>query len=341
MTEPQPPTPDTTDAFPWGGLLTLLALVVIEVAVLGPHAPHSLWPELLQDPDYVTLERLEESPSLILLGNSRAQTLQPNPAQQRQLGVARVLPLWHGGAAPLDALARARLLADRPPSKVTWELSIFETHRPLLFQTNNQHGQPPLQLATLLDLFRVRRVPWRSTGLHHLTAYWLSATVRRRAAWRDTALGPALHWTQRDALLPTRRPDAGFERLRAQHAPHLPPATFNQQLRSIRKVRPGPHSTRNTTLYEAALRILHRSGHDVVVYEAPLHPAFPIAEQARMRDELHGWLRRLEREGLLRFVPLEASSEIPASMFRDLTHLNATGQATITERVVTTWQEEP
>ena len=81
---------------------------------------------------------------------------------------------------------------------------------------------------------------------------------------------------------------------------------------------------------------------EIVVLEGQVNPAYPGEELAELSRESRDFLLGQQRQGVLRFVPREEQAlDLPADLWRDMTHVGPDGRRRLTETFARVLAERP
>ena len=169
------------------------------------------------------------------------------------------------------------------------------------------------------------------TGIQHLLAaadwpfrlrYWRTFTDLSLAAKCDL-------WRSRD-----------YARFLLEHAfspAHIPSSLVHQETLTKQKNAYG-HLGSNPAMVQLCYRALARFLADmaskcrqITVLEGRVNPTYPSPEFAPLAAEVRQFLAQQQQLGHIRFIPLEEQEvDLPVSVWRDMTHVNAIGRKRLT-----------
>lgn len=81
---------------------------------------------------------------------------------------------------------------------------------------------------------------------------------------------------------------------------------------------------------------------EIVVFEGRVNPTYPSEDLETLHAETRAFLLRQQQKGFIRFVPIEEQAlDLPVSLWRDMTHVNAEGRRKYTEMFARILAEPP
>jgi hypothetical protein len=349
---------------PWGGLLALAALLLLDRLFFGVIAPWGALAERVgptERPHHQvarargTLRDLaamaSDLPTAFFVGSSRADRgFDPETARRRLPEVA-FGRMAFAALRPFEMRSLSDDLVRAGADAVVLMLSEFDTHRPI--RIDPMPGTSAASLGALAEFFRLAgprfafenrpllyRVPLSSV----LDAYRFREILRLAGldALREFPLDSERHWRRRDpasrpaAMGAAKRgkpPDELIERI-ASGFPERRNRVVRYQIRMVSEMGAGPHVRVQRELIRSTVARLRRQGVQVVVAEGPLHPAAALLYDANLRADFLALADGLREEFGVSFLPLEEFGSLPPSDFGDLLHLNARGAKRFTRVVV-------
>lgn len=338
---------------PWGGLLAVVLVVLVDTLGFGRFAPWEALREHVSRTNYmeigVATDRLyfemlrdlpEDTRSVALLGTSRAGRGLPTfELAKNALEGAEFLRFCHAGLSPFELHALVMELAKTPPDAAVFLLSEFETHRPLRLQTVLGAGSVSalsdlvelagaafafehrdaflgLSLASGLNAYRYRAI-WSAAGLVTWRRF-LPAHLDRK---RDQLSAPVLMAGERPLSLNIRETQLQL----AEIFPQASGALLRAQLKQLRGISLGPHAELQMELTRRSVEALLAAGSRVLIVEGPLYPPADVFFAEEPREEFRRFARELEALPGVEVVWLSESGPFRAPVFGDLTHLDEPG----------------
>lgn len=346
-------------SLPLAALLAAALLLAADAALLGPWGA---W-QWLSDRDgeerakcRLELARVREAPPgaprAFVIGTSRVQEGFDVERARRELpGVA----LGKLGQPRFEPFVIRQLvddlLAARADSAVIL-LSDFDTHRPLRLEPVPDPGTASLgALVDLLRLTGARFAIEQRTTLYRLLACSALYAYRYRTILTTAGFGK-LRTFRFDERFGRRergdpfRPIALWGGERHAVAPAAKRSTFDLfpplmpsfmgrvQAGTIGEMSRGPHVRVQQALVRSAIEHLSRAGVRVAIVEAPLHPAAADLAEPGLRAEFLAFVRSLEADFGIGFVPLESAGAWAESDFVDLVHVGPEGAAKLTGSLI-------
>lgn len=315
-------------------LLALVAALVVLVDPVGRFGTGLLPPAVSADRDQkaAMLRALPAPPRVVILGSSRSKTLPP--ACVTALGGGPAFNFAVNGAATQDLVAIGRYLRARAPGGATTLLVGVEPellqpgagpHRPLTLSRSLAPLLPEEPAATDVTL-AADLLGWQAVQ-GALQSAW--AAVRKPAGPPEAVLEP--DGRQRYPRIEAARAAGRFDAASAVRA-SLPGILARYE--SFGRLDPMRLSWLRQFLREA-----RGDGRQVIAFIPPVHPDFASAAASTVwrerTEETVLLLRSLEREGLLRYVPMDGLVDSAlAGDYVDGIHFLAPVAARVVQRVL-------
>ncbi len=351
-------------SIPWGGLLALAAVLLLDRVFFGVIAPWGALAERVRPAERPhhqvarsrgTLRALTaaalDRPTVFVVGSSRADLGFDLATARRRLPEAEFGRLAFAALRPFEMLSLTDDLIRSGADATVLMLSEFDTHRPIRldpmpgtsaasvvalaeflglagprFAFENRTLLYRVPLSRVLDAYRFREI-LRRAGLDSLRAFPLDEKrhwVRAAPLSRPAAMGGGAKRKPPAELI--ERIAAGFPERRRRAARY--------QVWMIAEMGAGAHVRVQKQLIRSAVARLRTAGVQVVVAEGPLHPDAASLYDASLRDDFLAFADSLRTEFGIRLLPLEAFGELSPSDFGDMLHLNARGAQRFTRVVV-------
>jgi len=310
---------------PAGALFACLFVGLIHIVVSGWVVPHPVARESLRQRVIALTEHAR--PSLLIAGDSRAENNIMPGVVAAQVGM------------PIESVVNVAMVACESSAVLAAyrEFSERFAHEPIvvisvsLFSVNDRVTVPGylndevLWSIGLVD--RLRLAPLKRA---------LSSTLLPERELKRRIAG----WFRRSS--PRAVPEQGFMGLAGDRCVDVTPETVRDCIRRINRGwfnDPVIDGIRWRQL-EADLRSLIQAGVQVVIFDAPEHPAFPQgtdgtdngAANARFHEQLIGLCHRIDVP-ILCYGTDWFGDRDPDALYYDLLHLNRRGAALLSERV--------
>jgi hypothetical protein len=345
---------------PWAGVVAVLMLAILEIflntgvvwstlasriSIFEPEA-HKIAHEQFLKHGPGLPEGVE---TLVVPGTSRAMAGVRSELISAELPEIRIVRLARPGMEPFQLLSSVLDIAPLQPDVVVLPVSEFDLFRPLRVEPVSDRGaggwkalsiliasMTPAQVwqgsesllrlgaASTLDAYRFR-------GLHRrvwsgeLSSFDLSrfsnpADQSRKMGFENVMIGP----DTRDSVDP-----ALIAEIVELFPDGLLAATIEPlQVPMIRDVAAGEHARIHAALLRASVEALVEAGIEVILVEAPLHPAASLLYDRGLAKDFRELAEELARDPRVSFVrpavPFEGDD------FGDLLHLSREGGAKLT-----------
>lgn len=359
-----PSSTSSSRRWPLAGLIALALVVAIDRILFGAllswedlagRVPHRERPHhhvARAEADLAALRGATGRPRVVVMGSSRAEAGFDAPLARRAAPEIAWAEVAYAALRPFEMRSRVGDLRTAGADAVVLVLSEYDLYRPLrldpvpgtavadsaaLFELARRAGPALLRsereifyripLSQLFDSYRFRvalsYAPLLRPLLHpardaeRFPSAPFPAPRRPLLAGRPRALDPAALDAALDALPPKRRTVARF-----------------QAIEMLTETAPGPQVALQQELLRQSFELLQRAGIAVVVCEAPLHPAVAPLYDSTLRPAFLAWIQPFARSGTVRFAPLEGLGALAPEDFGDLLHLDASGAAIFTRRIV-------
>jgi len=349
---------------PWGGLLALAALLLLDRAFFGVIAPWGMLAERVRPAERPhhqvarsrgTIRDLTAAasgqPTAFVMGSSRAdRAFHPATARQRlpEVAFGRVT---FAALRPFEMRSLSEDLVHTGADAVVLVLSEFDTHRPIRLEP--MPGTSAASVAALVELFELGgprfafenrpllyRVPLSSV----FDAYRFREILRLAGldSLREFPLDETRHWTRAVALsqpaamgggTKSRPSDELIDRIAAGF-PERRRRIVRYQIWMLAEVGAGEHVRVQKQLIRSTAARLRGAGMQVVVAEGPLHPDAALLYDPHLRDDFLAFADGLRADFGVRLLPLEAFGVLSPSDFGDMLHLNTRGAQRFTRVVV-------
>jgi hypothetical protein len=116
--------------------------------------------------------------------------------------------------------------------------------------------------------------------------------------------------------------------------PAMPAFMGRMQAGTIGETTRGPHVAVQQTLIRRSVERLRAAGVRVAIVEAPLHPAAVDLYDSALRAEFMAFMRALQAEFEIAFLPLEELEGYAESDFSDLVHVGPEGVPKLTRSLI-------
>lgn len=359
--------------FPWAALLALLAVVLFDAMLLGPMGPwpEILQRVGITNPasHFTARERVwlsSGSPAgkkaVIVLGTSRGMAGFSEPTMERENADLDVVKLARPGHLPFQMRSLIEELVVAKPNVVVLPISEFDTHRPIRIEPVAGRGTANFgaivellnaagpgfvwsNRTTILRLFLASRLNgYRFRELLGLAGLSDLRRFERRGSSGpgarpmtlggapDVAAGqePIAFWDGAVAPISEERLDT----IAQQFDGPLGATVGTLQIPMIREITAGTHVPIQDQLIRSGVERLRDAGIEVVIVETPLHPVAAELYDTGLRSGFLELARELDAIPGVGFVSLDETGPFGDSDFGDLLHLNAAGQARLSEALL-------
>ena len=349
---------------PWGGLVALAAVLLLDRIFFGVIAPWGTLAERVaptERPHHQVAQSREtirelvaarsDRPTAFVVGSSRADRgFDPETARRRlpEVAFGRVA---FAALRPFEMRSLSDDLICAGADAAVLMLSEFDTHRPI--RLDPLPGTSAASVGALAELFSLagprfafenRALLYRIPLSRVLGAYRFREILRLAGldALRLFPLDEHRHptpeapWSQPAALGggTQRRPAPELVERVAAGFPARRRRTISYQIWMVAQMGAGPHVRVQKQLIRSAVSRLRAAGMQVVIAEGPVHPEAALFYDPALRDDFEAFADGLRAEFGVRLVPLEAFGKLSPSDFGDMLHLNAHGARRFTRVVV-------
>jgi len=343
---------------PWAGLLVIVVILSLETFTYQ-HRPFWAW-VVAQDPFGVAASRLAlldlktapgSAPRVAVVGTSRVHSGFDVATARRD----RPEYAWAKLSDPrFEAFVLRNMVDDllsTDPAAVVFLLSEMDTNRPVRLEPIP--GPSVVSLSALRELLQ-----WAGTRFaieHRTTFYRLLATkglrtYRYRSSFEDARLESLVTFSLDERLgtrLDSPRKEIEFaitggkrnfvsKRWRKKMNASFPVKTrrfFGPSVDLLSHIALGPHTSLNQLMLLRTVELLRQNDVEVIVVEAPVHPAAGEIYDSDLRAAFLEFAGDLETRYGLHFVSLEAMPSFGAKEFIDMVHLDKVGARKLTQAI--------